>query len=59
MHEDKRVLLHVHYDPASGKQAEVHKKAQWGEEAGSLKPEGSSLEEVILGGGGAALLILR
>ena len=54
---EDEVVAHVHYDPQSGR-AEYHKKAEWGEQLGWLKPENVSPEELVLVGGGAGLLIL-
>ena len=51
-------IAHIHFNPNADENAEVHKKAQWGEILGRLKPENTSEEELVLVGGGAALLLL-
>ena len=53
-----QVIAHVHLDENDTQRAKVHKKAEWGELIGSLKPENVTDEELVLVGGGSALLIL-
>lgn len=54
--EEAEPVLHVHYEPDSNQKAEVHKRAQWGELLGHLEAKNVSDQELILLGGGAALL---
>ncbi len=51
-------IIHVHYNPKSGQEAEVHREAEWGEELGRLEPYNASDEELLLFGPAAAYLLL-
>ncbi|RPI28997.1 MAG: hypothetical protein EHM70_16135 [Chloroflexota bacterium] len=52
------VVAHVLQDPDSGDDAQVRKQVENGERLGALKAENISREELVVVGGGAALLTL-